>query len=101
MEVPVIVEPVTGDGYRAIGTAGLSFGLTAEGTTREEAVAKLGKLVKARVAGGAELRSLQVTAGAHPWSAQAGWLRDDPMLAAWKQAMEEYRRKLDEDPDAL
>jgi hypothetical protein len=101
MEIPVIVEPVAGNGYRAVGTAGLSVGLIAEGTTGEEAMEKLRALVKARVAAGAEIRPLQETAGPHPFSDQAGWLRGDPMYDAWRQAMEDYRRQLDEDPDAL
>jgi hypothetical protein len=101
VEIPVLLEPVAGNGYRAIGTEGLSVGLTAEGATREEAMDKLGDLVKARITGGAEIRPLQVAAGPHPWSDQAGWLRDDPMYDAWRQAMEDYRNKLDEDPDAL
>jgi hypothetical protein len=101
VEVPVLIEPVTENGYRAIGAGGLSLGLSAEGDTREEAMEKIRELVKARVARGAEIRPLQVPAGPHPWSAQAGWLRDDPMFDAWQQAIEEYRRQRDEDPDAL
>ena len=31
-----------------------------------------------------------------PLSAWSGWLRNDPMLEAWKQAMEDYRRAADE-----
>jgi hypothetical protein len=96
----VIVEPVVGNGYRAIGTEGLSFGLTVEATTREEAVERLNELVKARVAGGAEILPLPPPQGPRPWSRFAGTLRGDPLLGAWKEAMEEYRRKLDEDPDA-
>jgi hypothetical protein len=101
VEIPILIEPVAGNGYRAIGTEGLSVGLAAEGATREEAMNKLGELIKARVAKGAEVRPLRVTAGPHPWSDQAGSLRDDPMYDAWRQAMEDYRRRLDEDPDAL
>lgn len=101
MEIPVIVEPVAGNGYRAIGTTGLSVGLIAEGTTREEAMEKLRELVKVRAAKGAEIRPLHVAPGPHPFSDQAGWLRGDPMYDAWRQAMEDYRRQLDEDPDAL
>jgi len=101
MELAVLLEPVAGNGYRAIGTEGLTVGLSAEGATREEALEQLGKLVEARVAKGAEIRPLQVPAGPHPWSRFAGSLRDEPLFDAWKQAMEDYRRRLDEDPDAL
>jgi hypothetical protein len=101
MDIPVIVEPVAGNGYRAVGTAGLSIGLIADGKTPEEAMEKLGDLVKARAAKGAEMRTLAIPAGPHPFSRFAGSLRDEPLFEAWKQAMEEYRRRLDEDPDAL
>jgi hypothetical protein len=101
MQVAVLLEPVAGNGYRAIGTEGLTVGLSAEGATREEALDQLRKQVEARIAHGAEIRPLDVPVGPHPWSRFAGTLRDEPLLDAWKQAMEDYRRRLDEDPDAL
>jgi hypothetical protein len=100
VELSVLIEPVAGNVYRALGTEGLTFGLTAEGATYEEAMDRLGELVKARISGGAAIRPLQVPPGPRPWSRFAGALRGDPLLGAWKQAMEEYRRKLDEDLDA-
>ena len=33
VEVPVIIEPVGGNGYRVTGAEGLSVGLTADGAT--------------------------------------------------------------------
>jgi predicted RNase H-like HicB family nuclease len=36
MQIPVLVEPIAGDGYRARGTE--PFGLSAEGATRAEAL---------------------------------------------------------------
>lgn len=37
-----------------------------------------------------------------PWAKYAGsWREDDPVIEEWKQAVEEYRRKMDEDPDVL
>jgi hypothetical protein len=29
------------------------------------------------------------------------YLRDEPLYEAWREAMEEHRRGLDEDPEAL
>jgi hypothetical protein len=38
----------------------------------------------------------------HPWAKFAGtWAEDDPLIAAWREAVEEYRRQMDEDPDIL
>ena len=101
MEVPVIVEPLAGNGYRATGAGGLSVGLTAEGATPAEAIDRLAVQVQARLTAGAELARLSVGVGTAPWKHDAGYLRDEPLYEPWREAMEEYRRKLDEDPDAL
>ena len=101
MEVPVIIEPLTGNGYRATGAGGLSLGLTAEGATAAEAIDRLAEQVRTRVDAGAKLAELSVTAGASPWKEDAGYLRDDPVFEPWREAMEEHRIKLDEDPEAL
>ncbi len=101
MEVSVIIEPVTGSRYRVTGAGGLSVGLTAEGATAAEAIDRLADQVRTRVNAGAKLAELSVAAGAAPWKQDAGYLRDEPLYEPWRAAMEEYRRKLDEDPEAL
>ena len=101
MDVPVIIEPVTGNGYRATGAGGLSVGLTAEGATAAEAIDRLADQVRVRVNAGAKVAQVNVVAGAAPWTQDAGYLRDDPLYEPWRAAMEEYRRQLDEDPEAL
>jgi hypothetical protein len=101
VDVTVIIEPVAGNGYRATGAGGLSVGLTAEGATSAEAIDRLAVQVQARVTAGAELAQVSVVVGASPWKQDAGYLRDEPLYGPWREAMEEYRRGLDEDPDAL
>ena len=101
VEVPVIIEPVTGNGYRATGAGGLSVCLTAEGATAAEAIDRLADQVRMRVDAGATLAELNVTATAASWKQDAGYLHDDPLYELWRVAMEEYRRQLDEDPEAL
>jgi hypothetical protein len=49
VEVLVIIEPVTGNGYRATGAGGLSLGLSAEGATAAEAIGRLAEQVRMRV----------------------------------------------------
>jgi len=100
VEIPVIIEPVTGHGYRVTGAGGLSVGLTAEGATAAEAIDRLAEQVRTRVQAGAQLTELRVSVGAAPWKQDAGYLRDDPFYDAWRDAMEEYRRQVDEDPEA-
>ncbi len=101
MEVPVIIEPVAGNGYRVTGAGGLSVGLTAEGVTAAEAIDRLADQVRIRVNAGAKLAELSVAADVAPWKQDAGYLHDEPLYEPWRAAMEEYRRKLDEDPEAL
>ena len=101
VEVPVIIEPVRGNGHRATGAGGLSVGLTAEGATPAEVIDRLAEQVRTRVDAGAKLAELSVAAGAAPWKLDAGYLHDEPLFEPWRAAMEEYRRKLDEDPEAL
>lgn len=101
VEVPVIIEPLAGNGYRATGAGGLSLGLTAEGATAAEAIDRLAEQVRTRLHAGAKLAELCVGAGAAPWQEDAGYLHDEPLFEAWRDAIEEYRRKSDEDPEAL
>jgi hypothetical protein len=101
VEFPVIIEPITGSGYRATGAGGLSVGLTADGATAAEAIDRLADQVRLRVNAGARLAELNVAGGTAPWQQDAGYLQDDPLYEPWRAAMEEYRRQLDEDPEAL
>jgi hypothetical protein len=101
VEFPVIIETVAGNGFRATGAGGLSVGLAADGATEAEAIDRLAEQVRARVVAGAKLTELSVDSRSAPWMQDAGCLRDDPLYEPWRAAMEEYRRKLDEDPDAL
>jgi predicted RNase H-like HicB family nuclease len=109
MEIPVLIEPVAGNGYRARGVE--PFGLSAEGATREEVLAKLQQQLQERLQHGAQLLSLDVAgkdarnpwsefAGMNPWSEFAGMFKDDPYFDEWQQAIAENRRKIDEDPDS-
>jgi hypothetical protein len=100
MEIAVLLERVDGNGYRA--TALAPSPLTAEGSTREEALAQMSALIRGRLAG-AEIVRVQVPVAGevNPWLAIAGSLRDHPDAAELRQNMEEYRREVDADPDRL
>ncbi len=101
MEMPVIIEPITGSGYRATGAGGLSVGLSADGATAAEAIDRLADQVRLRLDAGARLAELNVAGDPAPWKQDAGYLHDDPLYEPWLDAMEQYRRQVDEDPDAL
>jgi hypothetical protein len=99
MQIPVLIEPVAGNGYRARGLE--PFGLSAEGATREEVVAKLKEQLQDRLRQGGELLSLNVaeSAVANPWVEFAGMFKGDPYFDEWQEAIAENRRKIDADPE--
>jgi predicted RNase H-like HicB family nuclease len=99
MQIPVLIEPIARDGYRAQSRE--PFALSARGATREEALAKLRAKIEDRLKNGAEVVGLEVGAQPDPWMAFAGMFKDDPWIEDWKRSVEAYRRKIDEDPDAL
>jgi predicted RNase H-like HicB family nuclease len=98
MKIPVLVEPLSGNGFRA--TCGELFALTVEGPTREDALRKLQELIEGKLRAGAEIVHLEVPDKENPWLRMAGTLDpNDPMVQEWVQIMEENRRLTDEDPD--
>jgi hypothetical protein len=101
MQIPILVEPVTNNGYRA--TCGPPLAVSAEGATRDEAVDKLERLLRDRLSNGAEIVAAEVPARVveNPWVKYAGMFKDDPMFAEVVEIMEENRRKDDADPGYL
>ncbi len=97
MQMSVLVEPLKGNGFRARGAEPFAF--SAEGATREEALAKLKAAVEARLRAGAEIVTLQVGSEPHPWLEFAGMFKDDPDFKDVMQIMAENRRKMDKDPN--
>jgi hypothetical protein len=98
MEIPVLIEPVAGNGYRASG--GSPFTFAAEGATREEALRNLSELIKAKLGSGSRVALLEVPVEENPWVAMAGmWDKDDPLVQEWKQIMAENRQRKDADGD--
>jgi hypothetical protein len=95
VQIPVLIEPVAGDGYRARGLGPDT--LTAEGTTREEALEKLRQRLQDQLAAGAQVVTLEVPGTVHPLARAAGIFRpDDPLVEEWEQIMAENRKRDDE-----
>jgi hypothetical protein len=99
MQIPVLIERMARNGYRARGME--PFAVSAKGATRAEALAKLRAKIVSRLQKGAELVGLELDAPADPWMPFAGMFKDDPWIDDWKQSIEEYRQKVDEDPNVL
>jgi predicted RNase H-like HicB family nuclease len=96
MQIPILIEPIAGNGYRARG--GEPLALSAEGATREEALAKLQEQLQARLRNGAEIVPLESGPQAHPLAKFVGMFKDDPRIDDWKKSMAQYRRKIDRHP---
>jgi predicted RNase H-like HicB family nuclease len=120
MKIPVSVEQVKGNGYFA-----KALGLTTQAPTREEALSQLKQLMEAAPAEHGETVWLEVedaqglcfgllqrrlqevqaevdalrAAQPNPWLRMAGIFKDDPYFDEWQQAIEDYRRQIDEDPN--
>jgi hypothetical protein len=97
MQIPVLIEPIDGNGYRASGGAPLA--VVVEAPTREEALAKLQASLQARLRNGAEIVPLETEPRPHPLAKFVGMFKDDPFIDDWKKSMAEYRRKIDQHPD--
>jgi predicted RNase H-like HicB family nuclease len=97
MEIPVLIEPISGDGYRARGVEPL--GLTAEGATPEEALRNLQQRIQGHLAGGVQLACLELPATLDPWLRMEGMYKEDPLYDEWQKAIAEYRREIEDDPE--
>jgi hypothetical protein len=101
MEIPVLVEPLPNNGYRA--RSGEPLVLEAQGATAEEAVSNFKALLAARIAAGTRVVAVEVPGTTeNPWLKGAGMYDpEDPLVKQWIQNMADYRREIDEDPNAL
>jgi len=98
MEIPVLIERVNPNCYRA--RSGEPLPLTAEGSTHALALANLHELLKDRLnQPGTELTSVDIHS--HPLITFAGsWSPDDKELAEWQQILAENRQRQQELDDA-
>ena len=97
MKMPVYVEPVENNGFRA--RSGEPLALTSEGATADEAVRRLQEMVAARLARGGRVIEIDVPPSSNPWLRLAGMFKDDPLFEEWQQAIAERRREIDADPE--
>ena len=97
MQIPVLVERVKGNGYRARGKD--PFAVSARGATREEALAKLRAKIQTRLKNGTEIVGLEVGPQPHPLAEFAGMFKDDPDFKDVLKIMADNRKKMNEDPD--
>ncbi len=97
MQIPILIEPIANNGYRARSPEPL--GLSAEGASQEEALANLRQQLTARLQSGAAIVPLEVPTEPHPLARFAGMFKDDPDFQEVLEIIAENRRKMDADPD--
>jgi hypothetical protein len=95
VQIPILIEPIAGNGYRA--TGGQPLAMVVEAPTREEALARLREELRARLRDGAEIVPLEIESPPHPLAKFVGMFKDDPLLKNWKKSMAAYRRQVDKD----
>jgi hypothetical protein len=95
VQIPILIEKVVDNGYRARG--GEPLALSADGASQEEAQANLKEKLLAKLSHGAVVVPLDLPAQTHPLAQFAGMFKDDPLLKEWKKSMKAYRRKVDKD----
>jgi hypothetical protein len=99
MQIPVLVDRIKGNGYRARGSE--PFPISARGSTVEEALAKLRAKIAARLEKGSKLVGLEIGQPPDPWMEFAGMFKGDPWIDDWKRSVDDYRQKAENEPDAL
>ncbi len=98
MEIPVFLEPLPGGGFEARSADALGF--AARGDTPDAALRHLRDLIETRAASGTVLTSIEIpTRKEAPSDLGGGIYRDDPLYEEWRQAIEEYRQQVEDDPD--
>jgi hypothetical protein len=100
MEIPVLLEALPADGYRA--TSLSPTRLSAEAPSREEALQQVRRLVQEHLAH-AEVVHLTVSlpGESHPWHPLAGTWKDHPDAPQFEQHLAAYRRQVDADSNRL
>ena len=97
MEIAVLIEPSRTHGFRA--TAPTHPEVAAEGPTEEAAIQRLRDQLSERLKLARVVKVEVPVATDKPWMAAAGCLKDEPNQRAYWEAILEYRRQVDMDPN--
>ena len=97
MQIPVMLEPLPEGGFQA--RAGEPLGLIAQGETADLALSHLRDLIQTRTAAGAVLTSIEIPTTKASSFLGGGVYKDDPLFDRWREAIEEYRQQVEDDPN--
>ena len=94
MQVPVTIEQLSGNRFRAKSATLQAFSV--EGESAEESLRLWRERFGAVLPAGAEVVEVQSTSsGEHPLARFAGDLKNDPLFDEWQAAIEDFRRQRD------
>ena len=94
MQIPVVIEQLAGDRFRAKSATGHFFAV--EGTSAEESLRLWRERFSSVLPADAELVQVKlVVPNEQPLARFAGVLKDDPMFEDWLAAIEEFRQERD------
>lgn len=94
MQIPLLIEPISGNRYRArcVSTASLSV----EASSADESLRLWREKYQSVLPADAEIVLCEQPApSVHPWAEFVGDLKDSPLFDEWQAAIEEYRRERD------
>jgi hypothetical protein len=95
MEIPVLIEPIPGIGFRA--SSGEPFAIVVEGATPEDALSRFKSGVAEKLRDGVRVASVEVPTTHHPLSEFAGIFDEsDPIVQEWLEIMRQQRDVYDE-----
>src|SRR5437870_4917759 len=93
MAIPVLIERLANNGFRA--TSGAPLAVSVEAPTRDEALARLREQLRKRLKNGTELIAMPLPTEEHPLAKFAGMFKDDSDFVEVLKIMAENRRKED------
>jgi hypothetical protein len=95
MRIPALIRQIPDGGFRAS-----TFDVSADASTPEGAVEALKARLRPLLDSAPQIVDFEMTVPGeeHPLTPFFGMLRDDPLFEEWQQAIEDYRRQIDEDP---
>lgn len=98
MQIPVVIEQLAGNRFRAKSATAQAFVVEAE--TVEESLLLWRERFAAVLPADAEVVQVEPAASSdHPLARFAGDLKDDPLFDDWQAAIEEFRQARDRDDE--
>ncbi|HLQ43240.1 MAG TPA: hypothetical protein VK137_00810 [Planctomycetaceae bacterium] len=96
MQIPIVIEPLPNNRFRAQSSSPLS--MIVEGDSAEESLRLWREKFSSCLPTDAEVQVVSPSAIAPslpPWAKYIGELKDDPLLDEWREGVEEYRKQRD------